>query len=241
MQVGVLRRACLLPLLLALACGSRVAGEGEEAGSDELGTGETDTGATDGAGTDETDTGEMDSADTGETDTGETGPPTSCEGVGVSNLEGVCIWFPEPGGLWLLEEAAAGIEIPYYVIVEADVPDVVPVEQDIGGCQEPGPSGLITFERLTGNEQGYCLCDLGLCGPPGGEPAGTVMAGEWPASFSWTGVNWSGPSDTNNPPGPPFPPGEYTLEVSAIGTVGGVDFEVRNTFNLSLTEVLTTD
>jgi len=28
------------------------------------------------------------------------------------------------------------------------------------------------------------------------------------------GVNWTGPSDTGNPKGAPFPPGDYTLTVS---------------------------
>ncbi|HLT36413.1 MAG TPA: hypothetical protein VK034_09005, partial [Enhygromyxa sp.] len=97
-----------------------------------------------------------------------------------------------------------------------------------------GPSGLIVFERLSGDDQQYCLCDSGLCAGPGSSPV-TIPAAQTPASFEWNGHNWYGPSDTSNPLGPPFPVGSYVLEVSARGTVGGAPFEVRNQFAIELT------
>jgi hypothetical protein len=60
------------------------------------------------------------------------------------------------------------------------------------------------------------------------------VAGQTLASFSWTGINWTGASDWGNPEGPPFPAGVYILEVNAIGTVDGVEFEVRNEFEVTL-------
>ena len=65
--------------------------------------------------------------------------------------------------------------------------------------------------------------------------SGRIPAGQSAGSFAWTGTNWFGPSDTGNPLGLPFPTGAYDLEVSAIGTADGVDFEVSNTFTVTLT------
>jgi len=62
-----------------------------------------------------------------------------------------------------------------------------------------------------------------------------LPAGQTPGAFAWTGVNWTGPSDTGNPYGAPFPAGAYTLEVSTIGRVDGVNFSVSNTFAVTLT------
>lgn len=165
----------------------------------------------------------------------EPGEPRSCAGVGSSTLDGACIWFPEPAGSFTLAEAGAGIEIPYVVFVDAELPDVVPRSQDAGDCFNPGESGLTLFEDLGGGEQRYCLCDEGLCAPQTTEPR-TIPAGRTAQSFVWTGVNWWGASDTDNPYGPPFPAGTYTLEVSAVGTVGGREFRVSNRYELTLTE-----
>ncbi len=163
-------------------------------------------------------------------------PPESCAGVGSSSLSGVCIWFPTAGESWTLAEVAKGVTIPYQLIVEADVANVVPRSQDAGGCGQPDASGLILFERVSGGDDlQYCVCDTGLCPGAPNAPA-TVPAGATPYVFEWTGVSWFGPSDFGNPHGPPFPAGEHVLEVSAIGTVDGKEFEVSNTFKITLTE-----
>ncbi len=160
--------------------------------------------------------------------------PSSCEGQGVSTLEGTCFVFPEEGGSWTLAEAAAGISVPYTLLIEAPLPSVVTLPQDAGGCGEPGPSGLITFEALDGGDQRYCLCDTGLCMGPDETPF-TLLAGTTALDFVWEGRNWIGPSDTGNEPGAPFPVGTYALTVSAVGRVDGLDFEVSNTFTVTLT------
>jgi hypothetical protein len=124
--------------------------------------------------------------------------------------------------------------IPYDVVVASDATNVVPQPQDAGGCGQPGTSGLILFERVDGGGQAYCLCDTGLClAMP--LPPRTLHAGTYATTFSWDGKNWNGPSDTGNPQGPPFPPGDYTVSVSAIGTQGTASFAVSATLAIRLT------
>lgn len=166
----------------------------------------------------------------------ETAPPADTSPVtcpaGQSDLEGVCIAFERPGATYTLAEAAAGVQIPYTVVV-ASAREVVPQSQTSGNCGQPGPSGLIVFERLSGGEQGYCLCDVGLCADRS-DPT-TLVPGTHPDVFEWDGRNWTGPSDFGNPEGAPFPVGTYTLEVSAIGTADSAPFRVANTFTVTLT------
>lgn len=130
-----------------------------------------------------------------------------------------------------LAEAAAGISIGYEVVIDADVPDVVAQAQTT--CTGPGPSGLAVFEQISGNGQSYCICDSGLCPPPPDTPK-TLKAGTYPGSFEWDGKNWSGPSDTGNPKGPPFPAGSYELLLSAKGTQGTTPFDVQSTLVVTL-------
>jgi hypothetical protein len=166
-----------------------------------------------------------------------TGGAASCTPGGASTLAGVTIDFPPQNCTFTVAEAAAGITIDYQVVVAQDVMGVIADTQDAGGCGSPGMSGLILFEDLSGNGQHYCLCDIGLCPGPSGTPV-TLPAGTYPGSFSWEGINWGGPSDTGQPFGPPFPPGSYTLEVSALGDVmdmnGTVPFSVTGTFPIHL-------
>ncbi|MCA9683871.1 MAG: hypothetical protein KC457_16845 [Myxococcales bacterium] len=159
-----------------------------------------------------------------------------CAGVGTSTLPGACIDFAGDGGSWTVAQAAAGIDIPYTLVVETDIAGVVPRPQDAGRCGSPELGGLILFERiLDGDETRWCMCDTGLC-PSGPNEARTLTTGRSQGSFRWNGVEWQGPSDTNNPQGPPLAPGVYTLEISAVGTVEGRPFEVRNRFTITLTK-----
>jgi len=167
-------------------------------------------------------------------------PP--CVGMAYSTLAGVSIRFAAPQTCtFTLAEAAAGVRIQYFVDIPADVPNVMPSPQDAGRCGRPDASGLIVFEKLDGAGQAYCLCDTGLCPPYSAAPS-TLHAASYPAEFSWTGRNWSGPSDTMNPLGEPFPAGRYTLHVTAMGAVassvdGGAatPFEIAADFNVTLT------
>jgi hypothetical protein len=158
----------------------------------------------------------------------------TCDGVGgTSTLAGACIRMDAQDGPTSLDAAASGIQIPYTIIIEQDIADVVPLPQDAGGCGTPGDSGLIVFERLQGGQQVYCVCDEGLCAGPDRTPR-TLAAGATPTAFAWSGRNWTGPSDTGFPLGDPFPVGIYTLTVSASGQVGGENFVVANTFQVTL-------
>ena len=163
--------------------------------------------------------------------------PTTCEASAASTLPGVTIVLSSAACTFTLAEAAAGIAIPYSVVVTQPVAGVLPRPQDSGQCGQPGPSGLIVFERLTGGDEGYCICDTGLCMGPSDEPV-DLDAGVYPGSFAWDGHNWAGPSDTGNPKGAPFPPGDYVLTVSAKGELAAGDepFEVVGTMTLHLVE-----
>ena len=160
----------------------------------------------------------------------------ACDFVdGTSTLPGACIRMDAQDGLTSVEAAAAGISIPYTILVEETLEDVVVLPQDAGNCGAPGPSGLIVFERLQGGGQIYCVCDEGLCAGPDATPR-TVPAGATEAAFEWTGRNWTGPSDTGNALGDPFPTGIYNLTVSAAGRYQGENFVVANTFTVTLSE-----
>lgn len=165
------------------------------------------------------------------------GGSTACASDGTSTLPGVSIEFTTTDCTYTLAEAAAGIEIDYNVVVADDVANVYPVPQDAGGCGEPGPSGLISFAVLEGANQKYCICDEGICPAPSGNPV-TVVKGTHPGSFSWDGRNWTGPSDTAEPKGEPFPVGSYTLTVSAKGQFEEAGakkgFDVTSTFVVHL-------
>jgi len=159
----------------------------------------------------------------------------TCDSSSTTDLPGVTITFPAQTCVFTLAEAAAGIAVAYDVVVSTTVDGVVPAPQDAGQCGAPGPSGLIVFESLSGGGQGYCLCDQGLCAPPSPTPI-QLQPGTYGGTFGWMGRNWSGPSDTGNPMGAPFPPGSYTLSVSAVGTMGplATPFTVTGTFSVYL-------
>jgi hypothetical protein len=106
-------------------------------------------------------------------------------------------------------------------------------------CYQPGPSGLMVFERLSGSGQDYCLCDRGLPNPGYCGQSTTLHAGVYSAAFTWDGRNWTGPSDTNNPKGDYFPAGSYRLDIIAQGSQGAIDagataFSVNAAFGINL-------
>lgn len=132
-----------------------------------------------------------------------------------------------------LAEARAGISIPYDVVIDEDVPGFAPAQPYPYGANV---SGLSVSEMLRGGGQTYCLCDQGLpyascpladggvSHPIDSTPCGpvTLKKGVYSRAFDWDGVNWTGPSDTGNPKGPPFPPGDYALTIATSpGTLAG--------------------
>ena len=164
-------------------------------------------------------------------------PVQDCAATSESTLKGATIVITATDCTFTQGEAAAGVEIGYSVEIAEDLQDIISKPTDAGGCDQPGPSGLRVSEKLEGGEQSYCLCDVGLCMPP--EQKGvTIKKGSYPASFKWDGVNWFGPSDFNNPKGPPFPPGTYTLTLRSTGStdVPGVPipFEIKATATVTI-------
>ena len=161
--------------------------------------------------------------------------PYACNSAASSSLPDVWIGFAPQTWTYSLAQVKAGINIAYEVVIANQI-EVVPLPQDAGACGIPGGSGLIVFERLVGGGHSYCLCDRGKCGPPAQTPV-TLRPGTYSGEFTWDGVNWGGPSDTGLAKGPPFPPGEHRLTVSAIGTHGAskTPFEVKASCSLRLT------
>lgn len=197
-------------MLVAGGCGTT---EGDTTGADAAS--DAPNGSSDGA-----DGGAGDLIDGAALDSADAGASGDCDVTSTSSLPGLTIRFGEPlRCVFTLAEAAAGITIPYDVTSVVDIDDVVPVPADEGACGQPGPSGLIVFEKLSGGGQSYCLCDVGLCARQTFAPR-TVAAGSYAGAFTWDGRSWSGPSDTGNPKGPPFPPGDYVLSVSASLRIG---------------------
>jgi hypothetical protein len=168
--------------------------------------------------------------DTGDDDSWQPGP---C--VDADPTLPICILFEASSETYSLATVAAGVSIPFAIVVEDAVDSIVPLPQDGGQCGQPNASGLTIFEQITGNSQQWCRCDVGRCAGPDMTER-TIPAGSTPGTFQWTGRNWFGPSDTGMPEGDPFPAGSYTLEISAIGLQGGVDFRVSGTTQIVLTE-----
>ncbi|WP_170228752.1 hypothetical protein [Polyangium fumosum] len=163
------------------------------------------------------------------------GGNAACDIGGSSTLPGVSVEFVTTDCTYTVAEAAAGIKIDYNIVAASEVANVYPGSQS--SCGQPDESGLIPLAVLSGGDQKYCLCDVGICPAPGDVP-NPVPAGTYPGSFTWDGVNWNGPSDFGAPKGEPFPPGDYTLSVSAIGEYDEAGakkpFKVEGTFVLHL-------
>ncbi|MEZ4266609.1 MAG: hypothetical protein R3F39_09545 [Myxococcota bacterium] len=150
----------------------------------------------------------------------------TCVPTATSDLAGVKLALTTTDCTYTLAEAAAGITIAWEVVTDAPVAEVASAPQDAGGCSQADASGLMVFPRVSGGAEAWCICDSGLCQGPDGSTV-TLPAGTVAGSFDWDGVNWIGPSDTGNPKGAPFPPGAYTVSLSAKGTASGTPFEVR--------------
>ncbi len=151
-----------------------------------------------------------------------------CTVGGASTLPGVTVTFADAPCTFTLAEAAQGVAIPYAIVVADGLADVVVSPSDAGGCAQPGASGLIIAEAIDGGGHHYCICDVGVCPAPDPTPR-AIAAGAYSGALMWDGVNWDGPSDTNNPKGAPFPPGDYTVTIGARGTHAGAAFAVTGT------------
>ena len=161
------------------------------------------------------------------------GDAGSCNGATSSDLPGVQLAFPDQPCSYTAAEVAAGIEIAYDEVITAVVANVSPAAGDAGGCAQPDAAGLIVSYRISGAGQSYCLCDTGLCAPQ--STVTTTVPGSHTRQIPWDGRNWSGPSDTGNQEGASFPPGTYTIALSATGTYDNVDAGVHDGGTFSVT------
>jgi hypothetical protein len=149
----------------------------------------------------------------------------SCNGGTSSNLPGVQLAFTDQPCSYTAAEVAAGIEIVYDEVITEALSGVSLSAADDGGCGQPDDAGLIVSYRISGAGQSYCLCDTGLCAPQA--PVTTTVVGTRTRQIPWDGRNWNGPSDTGNREGAAFPPGTYTIALTASGSrvssEGGID------------------
>lgn len=115
-----------------------------------------------------------------------------------------------------LAELSLGVVLDYTVQIESSEAEVWSEPLDAGQCGRPDESGLVVQERVEGNDQSWCVCDEGRCMGP--EPEFIRLPpGTYDGAIDWDGRNWFGPSDFGNPPGEPFPPGDYLFVVRAAG------------------------
>jgi len=157
----------------------------------------------------------------------------SCNGGSSSDLPGVQLALPDQPCSYTAAEVAAGIEIVYSEVITAADAAVRPVAGDAGGCSWPDDAGLIVSYRISGAGQNYCLCDTGLCAPE--SSVTTTVVGSHTRQIAWDGRNWSGPSDTGNREGASFPPGTYTISLSAAGTYDNTDAGLHDGGTFSVT------
>jgi hypothetical protein len=128
--------------------------------------------------------------------------------------------------------------IPYHEEIDSPLPGLHPTQADDGGCQQPDAAGLIVGYTISGGGQRYCLCDQGLCAPRAFMTS--AAAGNYYHQIAWDGRNWNGPSDTGNAEGAPFPPGTYTVTLTATGTVDGVADQLSaGSFTMTATRTIT--
>ena len=159
-----------------------------------------------------------------------------CNGGTSSNLPGVQLTFPDQPCSYTKAQVAAGIEIAYHEVITAAVANLSPTS-DAGNCARPDDAGLIVSYQIAGAGQSYCLCDTGLCAPQ--TLVTTTVVGTHPRQIPWDGRNWYGPSDTNNQEGAAFPPGTYTITLTASGTRhasdAGATFSVTASRSITIT------
>ena len=144
-------------------------------------------------------------------------PVSACAPTYEGSIPGAILDLSKTPCAFSISAAKGVFNLGYKLSVESA--QKLSVGGDLGGCPPQASSihgGIATFEQVGGNSQKWCLCDTGLCAPV--KPPFTASTpGSYDVAFTWDGMNWSGPSDTGNKPGPAFPAGSYTFSVSVSG------------------------
>ncbi|MBM4187983.1 MAG: hypothetical protein FJ206_11815 [Gemmatimonadetes bacterium] len=133
-------------------------------------------------------------------------------------MSGLAIRIPTQPCQWSTDSAARGVVIRYQLTVDRDLGGVIPLPQDIGGCQEPRVGGLIVARMIRGDSAVFCPeCDLGPCQRTLPLPATPLRQGQYADSLVWDGTSYSGPSDGNSTiPRRRAPPGVYLFRVATV-------------------------
>lgn len=137
-------------------------------------------------------------------------------GVTVSIESSRCVyWRGEPA------------EFVYTIATDSSVPPIeISASDGCGRCVRPSadPRSFVTYQisglSAAGDPQQYCLCDTGCCAP---DDKATVQVDATTATetIRWSGRQWTGPSDTDNPEDEFFAPGTYDVEVTFDGQEQG--------------------
>lgn len=142
----------------------------------------------------------------------------------TGSIPGVSISIQSDHCIYKVGESA---EFSYLVKTEETVPTIeIMAGMGCGSCTKPtaDPLTFVSYviggTSTSGDPQTYCRCDVGCCPPEEAamiKPQATTSAG----MIQWSGRNWHGPSDTNNPEGDFFLPGMYEVTVTFNGRAQG--------------------
>lgn len=146
---------------------------------------------------------------------GAVAPPEKCELAASSSLPGVSLKITSTTCQFTLAEAQNGVSFGYELTVDQDVNGLAADTQTT--CDHtPDATDFFVQGTVEGNGQSYNVHDTGY--PCGSTESIDLKAGTRSDVFKWAAFNWSGYSDTGQPYGKPFPPGDYTLTLRARGT-----------------------
>ena len=140
----------------------------------------------------------------------------SCNGGASSNLPGVQLAFPDQPCSYTAAEVAAGIEIAYDEVITAAVADLSPTQAtpEAARSRTTRASSSATGSRA----RGRATASATPASARRRRPVTTTVVGTHTRQIPWDGRNWYGPSDTGNREGAAFPPGTYTITLTATGT-----------------------
>jgi hypothetical protein len=192
--------------------------------------------------------------------------PAVCLLSSQSTIPGVHIELPYQPCAFTLRQASRGIRFSYDVVIDDDLPGYSSRISTSGVPMYPAGevAKLQIATVIEGGTQRYCVCDQGnqppfctlqdggfstwLPSPPERDCAPITLTKSvshvtWPSlvyegPIAWHGRNWDGPSDTGNPEGAPFPPGDYELKITIAGRLtrdaGTVDVDASARFLVRL-------
>jgi hypothetical protein len=112
-------------------------------------------------------------------------------------------------------------EFRYTLVVDQAITYTAFATPSCGKCggYSDDPLSLVDYS-IGGGDTWYCLCDVGCC-PPTSAVTQTLQTGTFEGVIVWPGRAWNGPSDTAQPLGPPFAPGDYNVSVTFDIPSGG--------------------